>query len=192
MDYEDTKTQLNITLGDTSNITFTIEEKDRALQKAWNDTYVVEDYWDSSLTFSYSTYQYTKPSGVNNILDIYVRPDNSTDTEPEKIAQDLWEDVGNNIHFKNGANRVIPDGYTLYIKAKKKLDYSTDSITSKTLQEYVIALAALNTLSLLGYKKANLFLKNDTTMGELIQLKREMEREVSNLRARLPRAFVSV
>lgn len=192
MDFDETLAQVNITLGDTNNVTFSPEEKQRALQQAWNDSNVTEEYWDSSLTFDRNTSDYTKPSGVNNILDIYIYPDNSNTTNKEKIAQDLWEDFGGYIRFKNHANQYIEDGYTLYIKSYKKLDYESDSITGKNLQEYVIALGSWNTLGMLGYKKANLFLKNDTSMAELITLRRELQREIIRLRSSLPRAFVSV
>lgn len=191
MDFDETLAQMNITLGDTDNVTFTPEEKQRALQKAWNDTSVVETKWDSSLTFDSSTYQYALPSGVDNILDIYIKSDNSID-EPEKISQNNWEVVDGNIQFKNAANNYIPDGYTLYLKYNKKLDYNADTLDSTTLQEYVIALGSWNTLGLLGYKKANLFLKNDVTMNEMVTLRRELERELNKLRAALPRAFVSI
>lgn len=192
MDFDTTLAQTNIRIGDTNNVTFTVEEKTLALQQAWDDSSVVEEYWDSSLTFDQSTQDYTKPSGVDNILDIYIKPDNSTDTDYHKIPQNLWEDFGGYVRFKNDANIHIPDGYTLYIKSYKKLDYAADSITDRKLQRFVIALGSWNTLEMLGYKKANLFLKNDTSMSELITLRRELQREVTRLRSSLPRAFVSV
>ena len=52
MDFNTTLEELNITLGDTDNVTFTQEEKIRALRKAWNDPYVVDVVYDSSLVFS--------------------------------------------------------------------------------------------------------------------------------------------
>jgi len=192
VNFDQTLAQVNITLSDTNNVTFSPEEKTRATQKAWNDSSVVEEYWDSSLTFDRTISDYTKPSGVDNILDIYIYPDNTNITNPQKIAQDLWEDFGGYIRFKNYAAQYIEDGYSLYIKSWKKLDYDADSITGKNLQEYVIALASWETLGMLGYKKANLFLKNDTSMGELVTLRRELQREVVRLRSSLPRAFVSV
>ena len=188
MNFQDTLDELNITLGDSEDVTFTPEEKNRALQKAWNDSYVVKDIWDSSLTFTDGTFQYAIPTGVKKVKDIYIKPDNSQD-EPEKIDSTLWEVVGSNIHFKNNASGLIPTGWTLYIKGAQKLDYASDTIDSTSMQEYVIALGGYNTLTLLGYKKANLFLKNDTTMAELISLRREFKQEVLEFRAKLPRSF---
>lgn len=192
MTFTESKTELNIRIGDTNNVTFTDEEKTSALHKAWNDSYVVKTVWDSSLTFDASTYQYAVPTGVSVVKDIYVKPTNSTQTEPQKVASNLWEVVDGNIQFKNYANTHIPDGYILYIKGAKKLDYATDELETTGLQEYVLSLAGYNTLGLLTYKKANLFLKNDTTMNELINLRREMERDVVRERARLQREYESV
>lgn len=192
MTYTESKTELNIRLGDTANVTFTSEEKDSALRKAWNDAYAVKTVWDDTLVYDSTTYQYALPNAVSVVKDIYIRPSNSTQTEPEKIASNLWEVVDGNLQFKNGANLHITDGVTLYIKGSKKIDYDTDELESKGLQEYVLSLAGYNTLGLLTYKKANLFLKNDTTMNELVNLRREMERDVVRERARLQREYESV
>lgn len=179
---------LNLRLGDTNNFTFTSDEKNQALDEAFNDDLVVKDVWDSSLTFSTTTYQYAKPSGVDRVVGIFVKPDNSSSTKPVEVASDLYEVVGSNIHFKNGANDAIPAGYTLYIKGKTK--YTTaDTVAEKNVQEYVLNLAQLHCLNMLGVKKALSFLKNDTSMSEIIAIKRELERKVAQYRQRLPRAF---
>lgn len=188
--YAQTLSTLNIALGDTSNVTFTTEEKQRALTKAWNNSYVVTVQWDSSLTFDTSTYQYTVPSGLTTIKDIYISASNSTSDFPEKISNDLWEVVENKIQFKPQANNIIPDGYTLYLKGNYKVTVD-DTLDTVNLQEYVIALAGYETLTLLGYKKANLFLKNDTSMAELIALRREFKQDVIELRQKLAREFES-
>lgn len=191
MDYNDTLEQLNIELGDTNNVTFTVEEKQRALTKAWNDSDVVNTVWNSTLTFDQSTYQYAIPATLDTIKDIYISASNSTADAPEKIDSDLWEVVNGNIQFSPKANSAIAQGYTLYLKGNYKLDPDTDTISNVTLQEYVIALAGWETLRLLGYKKANLFLKNDITMTELITLKRDFENDVKNLRNKLHTEFES-
>jgi len=97
--------------------------------------------------------------------------------------------VDTNIHFKKGASSYIPDGYTLYIKGRVKLDPTTDTLPSSNHEEYIIALGGYNTLTLLGYKKANLFLKNDTSMSELINLRREFKQDVREYRAKLLREY---
>lgn len=186
MDLTAAKATLNIRMGDSDNFTFTAEEKEEALTEAFNDQYVVKPIWDSSLTFSSTTYQYAKPSGVDIVKDIYIKSDNST-SEPEKISSELWEVVGSNIHFKKGAS-VIPNGYTLYIKGSTKYD-AADTIAETNVKEYVLNLAQLHCLNMLGVKKALKFLKNDTSMAEIVAIKRELERKVSEYRARLPREY---
>lgn len=57
MTFNETKEELDITLGDSEDVTFTPEEKTRALTKAWNDPYVVKTVWDTTTTFDSSNYQ---------------------------------------------------------------------------------------------------------------------------------------
>lgn len=186
MDYSDFTDSLNITLGDTANTTFTVEEKQRALDKAFNDDYVFEPIWDSSTTFAAGTYRYAKPSGVDVIQDVYFQP--STSDFPEPISADCWETVDGELSLTPLANKYFNAGDTIFIKGRTKL--GTDATVSDVgLQEYILALAGYNTLTLLTFKKANLFLKNDTTMGELITLRRELEREVKEYRNRRPREW---
>ena len=65
MDFNTTLEELNIMLGDTDNVTCTQEEKIRALRKAWNDPYVVDVVYDSSLVFSRTTSDYTLPDTLS-------------------------------------------------------------------------------------------------------------------------------
>lgn len=189
MDYADTLDELNITLADTGNVTFTPEEKERALTKAWNDSYVIETVYDSTLTFSAGTYDYNIPATMTTVTDIMISPSNSTSDAPTTIDTNYYDVSDGVIRFRNRANAYTSSGYGFTVKGIKKLDPDSDTITNPNLQEYVIALAAFNTLTALGYKKANLFLKNDTTMAELVTLRREMEREVVRLRGMLPRSY---
>lgn len=192
MTFDETKDELNVTLGDSEDVTFTPEEKIRALTKAWNDTYVVKVVWDSTLTFDSSIYQYTIPTSMNTVKGVYISASNSSSDNPEPIDASLWSVIDGSIHFTPTAGRTIPTGYTLYIKGGKKLDPATDTLDTVGLQEYVIALAGYNTLGMLGFKKANLFLKNDTTVGELITLKRDLKDDVREARAKLLREYEAV
>lgn len=185
-DFNDLKTKLNIRVQDTDNFTFTSEEKDEALTEAFNDDHTVTEIWDSSLTYDTGTYQYALPSGVDRVQDVYIKRDNSQD-EPEKIASDLWEVVDGNLQFKPGST-VIPDGYTLYLKGYTKYTVD-DTIAETNVQEFVLNLAALNLFSTLGIKKSFRFLKNDTTVAEIVTMKREFERKVDSYKRRLPTAW---
>lgn len=189
MNASDLLEQLNIQLGDTSNVTFTAEEKQRALKKAFRDPYVVKTVWDSTLLFDTTDYQQALPSGVDTIKDIYLSASNSTSDAPEPIESSLWEVVNGNLQWSPRAKNFINDGDTLYIKGHSKYDYDTDTITEYNLQEYVLALAGYETLGILSYKKANLFIKNDTTMSELIGLRREFKRDIQEYRQRLPKEY---
>lgn len=190
MDFQDTLDELNITLGDSADVTFTPEEKTRALQKAWKDAFVGKYVVDSSLAFTTGTYQQTVPATLTTVTGIGLSPSNSLASDfPYSINSDLFSIVNGSIQWKNGANTTIPTGYTLYLRGFYKYNYATDTITDPIMQEYVIALAGYNTLTLLGHKKANLFLKNDMTMAELITLRRELGQEVKELRGKLPVAF---
>lgn len=191
MDFAVSLNELNITLGDSEDVTFTPEEKQRALTKAWNDSFLVEVIWDSTLHFSTQTFQYSVPSSLTTVKDVYISRSNSSVDPPDKVAGNLWEVVGGTLQFKNNATYYIPDGYTLYLKGNYKVT-TDDTITDVDLKEYVVALAGVNTLTALGYKKANLFLKNDLTMAELITLRRELKQEVIELRAKLARSFETV
>ncbi len=192
MDFNTTLEELNIMLGDTDNVTFTQEEKIRALRKAWNDPYVVDTVYDSSLVFSRTASDYTLPDTLTTVSSVGISASNSSSDFPEQIEPNLWEVVGTTLRFKDGAMNKIPNGYTLYLKGNYKLDYAADTLETVNKQEYVIALAGYNTLMLLGYKKANLFLKNDTTVGELITLKRDLKQDISEARAKLQRSFEAV
>lgn len=191
MDFNDTLDELNITLGDSANVTFTPEEKQRALQKAWKDSYVVKTVWDTTTAFDTNTYRYLIPITMTTVKGISLSAGNSTDSFPDPIDSSLWSVVNGYIQFNSGAS-IIPDNYTLYVKGAYKYNYLTDTITDVNMQEYIIALAGYNTLGLLGYKKANLFLKNDTSMGELITLKRDLREDVKEARAKLLREFEAV
>lgn len=192
MVFNDALTDLNTTLGDSANTTFTVAEKTRALTKAFNDTYVTTfDIWDTSLSYTQGTYQYPVPASMTVVQEIYISPNGATEPFPEPIDKTLYEVVGTNIQFRQKADWIIPSNYTLYIKGRKKLD-TTATISDMIQYEYILALAGYNTLTLLSHKKANLFVKNDTTMSELIALRRELLAEVKEFRARLQKQAESV
>ncbi len=186
MDIDAAKTTLNLRLGDTDNFSFTDDEKTQALTEAFNDEGAITPKWDSSLTFDSNTYQYARPIDV--VHNIYIRPTGATDSEPTPVSADLWEVVRDNIQFKNGANRYIPDGYTLYLRGANKYTTS-DTVVETNVQEYILNLAQLHCLNMFGVKKAIKFVNNDSSMSEIVGMKRELERKVSQYRARLPRAY---
>lgn len=184
----DALVELNIALGDTASVTFTAEEKTRALTKAWRDAYVVTPVRDSSLVYASTTSSYTIPSTVTTVKDMYVITDSSLPEQP--VDAGLFRVEDRTIRFSPNAPQHIPDGATIVIYGNYKPTIS-DSIDSDKMMEYIVALAGYETLTLLGYKKANLFLKNDTTMGELITLRREFKQDVKEMRLQLSKQFES-
>jgi hypothetical protein len=189
VDFTSALSELDTILGDSSDVTFTSAEKTRALTRAWNDQYVVVPVWDDSLTYSQGTYQYSLDT-MTVLQDIYLSPTGSSQPMPEPIEGGLWSVIDGQIQFSAKADAIIPTGYTLYLKGLVKLT-TADSLPTVNLQEYVLALAGVNTLTLLGYKKANLFVKNDLTMAELIGLRRELMVDVREGRLRLQKEYQS-
>ncbi len=187
MNFADFLAELNIRIGDSDNFTFTPEEKTSALTEAFNDDYVITDKWSTSLIFAQGTYQYALPSGVDVILDIGIKPDNSSG-EPESISSNLWEVWDGVLQFKNSASNIIPSGYTLYLKSKTKYG-SADIVTEVNVQEYLLNLAQLRLYKIMLAKKSMRFLKNDTTVGEIVTVKRDLEQDVAKYRQRLPKSF---
>lgn len=183
-------TELNTILGDSADVTFTSSEKTRALTRAWRDPYVVNPVWDTSLSYATGTYQYTRPATLSAIEDIYISPTGSSQPFPDPIDNSVWEVVNDKIQFNSAGNRFIPNGYTLYLKGRYKATTS-DTLTDERVIEYVLALAGVYTIKLLMHKKANLFTKNDTTVSELIGIKRELENDVRDFRRSLRRGWES-
>lgn len=188
MDFAAFLEELNIRLGDSDDFTFTPEEKTSILTEAINDENVVKTVWNTTLTFDSAAYQYALPSGLTTITDIYLNPSNSTADEPEKVASNLWSVVGSNIQFSNMANSYIPTNYTLYVKGRYKYTIN-DTITETNLQEYVLKAAQYRALGQLSNKKLLRFLKNDTSVAEIIGMRRELERDLAKYKQRLPRSF---
>ena len=188
MDYNDFYAELNIQLGDSADTTFTPEEKQRALDKAFKDSYVVEPVLDTTTVWAASTFSYPIPTTLTTITDVYYNY--TADNSSSPINSNLYEVYGGNIVFRPLASNIFVSGSAVYLKGNYKYT-KNDTIPNGPLQEYILATAGFNTLSLLGYKKANLFLKNDTTMSEVIALRREFDAERKELRAKLQRAWES-
>lgn len=183
MDFDQLKTELNIRLGDADNFAFTDDEKTSVLTEAINDGDVVQDTWNNYIVYDSTQFQYPVPNDVSAIYDLYVNPTNDA-SRLEKVDPNLWERVGDNIHFKNGAGDYLTSGDTVYIRGAIKLS-ADDTITELRVREFVLKLAHLKCMSMYGTKKAFKFVKNDTSVAEVVALKRELERDVQAARAAL-------
>ena len=177
--------ELNVRTGDSDNFTFTEEEKNSAITRAMNDDHVVNEVWDSSLVYSSGTYEYAYPAGVSVVNDILYQ--SSTYENPNPIDSDMWTTVDGSIHFR-GRN-TFSDGTGLLVRGLYKYT-DTDTINETNLKEYVLANAQLILYTTLLNKRNFRFLKNDTTVSEIVATKRELEREVADYRRKLPKYYV--
>ena len=184
MDYTTAQSELNIALGDSDNFTFTIEEKQRALTKAWNDAYNVSRAEDASLTYSQTTYQYARPATIDYVKGLYY----TTTSEPYPVRLDsgIYESIGSNINITPEGRYVIPDGATLIVRGVKQLTTS-DSVADDR-KEYVLAVAQYELINALLAKKLNRFLKNDTTATELLTSKESLKKDIAEWRRRFSQA----
>lgn len=169
---------LNIKLKDTDNFTFTEYEKTQALTEAWGDPYNTYNVWDESLTFSSSQYAYEIPEGITVVKGLYYKP--STDSFPTPLPSDVYEVVDENLYISPEYQYFFSDGQTIIVKGVCQRTI-TDPL-SDDRKDYVLKLAQYNTLSMLGAQKANKFLKNDTSMAEIVAMRRELERELAVMR----------
>lgn len=190
MNQAQAQAELSTLLGDTL-AQISSDRLTQAVTQAWRDQWVARAIFDTtSLTYTAGTYQYTVPSTMTTVDAIYIQ--RSTSIPPEEIASELWEVVGGNILFSSKSSQVIPSGYALQVRGKYKLT-STDSIltSNQALQNYVVNLAALIVLRQLGFSRVMAFLKNDTSMSELVAFRNMVEQDVLRYKAQLTNSFVN-
>jgi len=184
MTYTEAQSELNILLGDSDNFTFTPEEKQRALTEAWRDRYLVTPT-TKTYTYANTTNTYAIPATMTTVTNLGY---STTDTWDKPLDSGAWEIEGTDILIDNDYRYVIPSGATIKAKGNYKLT-TADEVTDANQIEYVLALAHYSTLKLLGAKKTNRFVKNDTTMNEIIAMRRDIEMNIKNLRQGLQRAY---
>lgn len=190
MTFADSLTQLNILLSNTAGFTFNTDETNQILTDAWNDKYAVNPLvWDESLTFSVSNFTYAIPATLTTVSEIYIT---RSDTDfPTQVDRKLWRVVGSNIKFFDGALNVIPDGYTLRLKGRYKVTTS-DTVTDTGLEQYIVSLAGYNALRYLLLKRTMQFLKNDTSVAEIVATRRELYADVVRWRQQIQSEFIGV
>jgi hypothetical protein len=181
--------QLKLLTSQTTNFTFTDDELTQALQEAWNNTFVCNTILDSSTSFVSGTYTYNIPATLTVVTGIFYKP---TSTDPMKqLDRRLYMIVNGTIQFIDDVTSWLNDTYTLYIKGRYKLT-TTDSLTTDNLCNYVISLAAYLLLKRLSYKMTLLFLKNDTSMADIINARRDMQADMLAYKQALQREFEAI
>lgn len=109
----------------------------------------------------------------------------------QQLDRRLYMIVNGTIQFIDDVTRWLNDTYTLYIKGRYKLA-TTDSLTTENICNYVISLAAYMLLKRLSYKMTFQFLKNDTTMSDIINARRDMQSDMLAYKQALLREFESI
>lgn len=177
--------ELDILLGDSDDFTFTPEEKTRALTEAWRDRYVVQPV-SATNTYSNQTRSYTF-TGVSVIRELQY---STADTWQRSLPSEAWELIDGTVYIDYDHRYTIPDGATLTAIGRSKLSITDEIDDANTnLIEYVLTIAHYNTLKLLGAKKTNRFIKNDTNMNEIIALRRDLQTDIQQKRQSLARNF---
>lgn len=185
MTFAEGLSELDILLGDSDDFTFTPEEKTRALTEAWRDRYVVTPA-SATQTYSNTTRAYTF-SGLTAIRELQY---STADAWERPLSSDMWELIDGIVYIDYDHRYSIPDGATLTAIGRLKLDTGNDiPDTDTNLIEYVLVLAHYNTLKLLGAKKTNRFIKNDTNMNEIIALRRDLQLDIQQKRQSLARNY---
>jgi hypothetical protein len=186
--FADALVQLKLMTSQTTNFTFNDDELTQALTEAWQNTYVNNSLLDSTTSFTAGTFSYPVPTALTTVTDIFYKP---TSTEPmTRISADLYTVINGTIQFLDNVTRWLDDTYTLYIKGRYKLTVS-DSLQRDNQINYVLSLAAFTLLKRLKYKSAFQFLKNDTTMAEIINAARDAQADVLTYKQALLREYES-
>lgn len=182
-------TQLKLLTSQTANFTFTDNEITQALQTAWQDSFAGNIAFDSSLTYSLTQFQYTLPTTITTVRELYIQK--ASDKNPEKISQDLYEVINGVITFNAFAQNFLSDTFTIYIKGFYKLQL-TDSLTTDVQVNYVLYLAADLLLNQLILKRAFVFLRNDTTSRDIAEAEAMISKKVLQYKQKILREFEAV
>lgn len=178
--YSTLRAQLDTDLRDTDNFTFSAAEKDEALRKAIeDDPYCFDIEIDNATLVTPNTSSY--PAPFDTITDIAI--DGYQNGSPVFLSSSLWEQVGDSVIFDNSLT-YLPTGDTLIF-------YGTNSFTAtvgvpRTHRAYVINLAIAHTLDLLLEGKVNRFLRNDTSLAELMQVRTNKLKDAQALLKAIP------
>jgi hypothetical protein len=189
MEFSDFLNALNLMLGDTNNFALSVDEKTANLEAAYNDQYAITEVWDSSsVVFSVSSYQYPVPTTMTVVWEIYLERD--SDLNPEPIATELWEQIAGQIQFTPRSQWRIPDQSQLFIKGGYKVTIN-DTVSDVGLQNYILAVACWNCLRNLAFTKLLSFLRNDSTIPDILNLKKDARADMQEYRNQLQTRFIS-
>ena len=187
MTQDEAQTELSTMLADTLQ-QVSEDRLSAAISTAWRDSYVTNQVIDESLTFSAGTYIYAVPTTVTTIESIGIKLNATSGVSP--LSNDLWEIIGSEIRFNSNVDRYLDSGTVLSIRGRRKVLDAETIDTDSALHDYVINLAAWNILKYMGISKIMSFLNNDTSMADVINFRRELERDIKYYRLQLTPAYV--
>lgn len=170
-------------------VALTVAEKTRALTRAWNDKYVVVEITDDSLTYDREIDTYELPEEISSVIAIGQDPDDLGFRAG--LSADAFVVEAGSVRIHKAYQDLLSDGKILYIFGWSKPTVD-DSIDDVGVQEYVLKLAEKNCLSVLLNKRVFKFLKNDTTVGEIVAHRRELERDIADYRQQHRAMFVQM
>lgn len=178
--------RMNTQLRDPADNAFSEAEKLEALTQAVEDDYVYVITEDSTLTTVYHRRQYTQlDSSYTSILDAGI------DLEgfgfPKPLPGEAYTFVDGNLNITNRF-KELPAGKKLYLTVAKKLTINDEIPDSHV--GYVLNLAVANCAQFLVNIKLNRFLKNDTTMAELVQAINAAQSKAQTLRRTLQNKYM--
>lgn len=188
MFFTEIKTRLAKELMDTDNATFTDDEKSEALTKAIEEELVAVREEDT-LTFTNGTRSYPMDENIRAVYSVGI--DASGGTNPIPLDAEAYIFRYSSLVFSSRYIAGIPTNALLYVDQLRKLTVE-DDIPPQILP-YVLNQAIYYTTEFLATRKITRFLRNDTTMAEIIQRGQMAQREANRLRKALPaRNFVEV
>lgn len=185
----DIKVRLNKKLRDTDNATFTDDEKVEAITAAIEEGLVGVAEFDTSKTFTNGVRLYNLG---NNIRAVYeIKLDTAQNGDFRSLTGDAYEYLVPYLRFRMKYAQSIPTGAVMEIAWFRKLT-ATDDIPDYAVP-YVLKMAIYNTTQLLGAGKVNRFLRNDTSMGEILQFGAQQFKEAERIKKTLPgRRFIKI
>lgn len=185
----DILTRLNIELRDTDNVTFSVLEKTEALTRAIEEEVVAVIEEDASTVLVQGGRTYPLNSQVRNVLGIDI--DTGNTGLPIPLDAEAYTFIAPNLTLASSYINGLPAGSVLYINWLRKL-ITTDDFPA-VLVPYILNKGIYYTTEELASGKVNRFLRNDTSLAEIIQRGNMALKAANDLKKSLPtRRYVRV
>ena len=148
---------LKTKMRDATDTVWTEPEKEDALDEAIDDMALCNLVEDSSLTGAIGTFEYTIPSTIDVVLDIY----QNIDGKKELLQRDIWEQVNTTLRFRTD----LQANGTLTLKGVVKL--ASDDNIPQVYKNFILYTAGYKLWELLEQEYAGGLLMSDITLAEI-------------------------